>query len=271
MKQFFYSLKAGYILFILLAVIFGMGNHLTGIPEYNSIFKDMTATHLMYCLKAILAKPVMVIWLLAFIFIGICLFINTWCCTTTQIRLFFQTRRLERSKLGRVGQMALIHIVALMVIALHALDITLIQRHKPVKFYSDQIAWMGDYQVRVKQISYVHLNSMITEDKTGSKRKGLHNLEKDFSTKQNFARIEIIKDQEKPAVRDLRMLSPIRIGATFFFLDEFFIARDSQRIGVKIHHSYNPLAFVFFAVYMVLFALLVFRFFTVRVKENGKE
>ncbi len=271
MKQFFYSLKTGYILFILLAVIFGTGNYLTGISEYNSIFKDMTATHLMYCLKAILVKPVMVIWFLTFIFIGICLFINTWCCTTTQIRLFFRTRKLERSKVDRVGQMALIHIAALMVIALHALDITMIQRHKPVKFYSDQIVRMGDYQVRVKQISYVDLNSMITDDKTGSKRKGLQNLKKDFSTKQNFARIEIIKDPEKPAVRDIRMLSPVRIGATFFFLDEFFIARDSQRIGVKIHHSYNPLVFVIFAVYMLLFGLFVFRFFTFRVKGNGKK
>ncbi len=167
--------------------------------------------------------------------------------------------------------MALIHIAALMVIALHALDITLIERHKPVRLYPGQTVRMGDCKVRVKQVSYVSKDSMITENKTGRKKKGLFALEKDFSQKDNFARIEIIKDMEKPAVRELRMLSPVRSGADFFFLDGFFIAQNSEEIGVKIHHSYNPLAVIFFAVYTVFFGLLLFQFFTIRVKGNLKE
>ena len=264
-------MKAGYIFFALLALIFGLGNRLTCIAEYNSIFKNMTATHFLHCLEAIIAKPMMVIWFLFFAFIGICLFINTWCCTITQIKLFFRVRGQGSPKQGLAVQMALIHIAALLVIALHVLDITLIERHKPVKLYPGQIVRMGDYQVRVKHVSYMGLRSMITEGKTGRKRKGLFVLKKNFSQKDNFASIEIIKDLGKPDVRELRMLSPVRIGTNFFFLDGFFIAKGGEQTGIKIHHSYNPLVFIFFAVYTVFFNLLVFRFFTVWVKENKKE
>ena len=95
-------------------------------------------------------------------------------------------------------------------------------------------------------------------------------LKKIFPKKDNFARIEIIKNMKKPAVRELRMLSPVRIGADFFFLDGFFIAQGSEETGVKIHHSYNPLAVIFFAVYTVLFGLLLFQFFTIRVRGEFK-
>lgn len=274
MKSFFYSLKAGYLFFALLSLNFYTGSRLAGIKEYGTIFKNLTRTHLLHCLEAIAAQPVMVIWFLSFAVIGICLFINTWCCTTSQIKLLLHTRRQKKQsdqKQGKAMQMALIHVAALMVIALHALDITLVERHKPMRIYSGQTIQMGKYGVRVKQISFVSTRSLITEDKTGRKMKSVHIPGKKFSRQDNFVQIEITTSPGKKFIRELRMLDPVRIGATFFFLDNFFVAQGSDQVGIQVHHNYNPLAFVFFSVYIVLFCFLLFRFFTTRTEAYEKE
>jgi hypothetical protein len=268
-KPFFYSLKAGYLFFALLALIFAMGNQLTAIKAYQVLFKNMTATHVGQCLNDIFATPLILIWLLFFTLAGAGLFVNTWCCTTLQIRSFFRTRSQGSPKENRLGLKTLIHILSLLVISLHALDITLIQRHRPVKTYAGQTIRLGSCEIRVKTISCVARPSMIMEDETGGTVKSVHLPEKEFSIKDNVAIIEIMKDSKILAKRELRILSPVRFGATFIFLDGFFIAHGGETVGVKIHHSDNPLALVFFAVYILLLGLLVMRFFAIKWRENG--
>ncbi len=271
MKQFFSSLKAGYLFFALTALIFAAGNRLASIKEYNAVFKEMTATQITNCLDAIISKPLILIWLIFFILIGVCLFVNTWYCTQSQFKLMFQVRKHKKTAAGQSDIMVWIHIVALVAIACHALDITLIHRHQPVRIYAGETVQMGDHRIRVQKILYTADRSMITEDETTGNLKKTRIRGKNFSIKNNFAVVEIQKGQDSPLVKELRMLSPARIGSTFFFLDGFFIAQGETRIGVKIHHSNNPLALVFFAVYTILFILLGILFFTTRWKGKGGE
>ncbi len=271
MKRFFFSLRASYLLFAVLALVFGLGNRLASVTSYKAVFKDMTATHLGNCIGPIAHNPILLVWLFIFILVGGCLFINTGCCTTAQVRLLGRMRAGHSEKQGRAVQMAVIHIIALMVIALHALDITMIKRQKPVRLYPGQTVSMGAYTVRVDQVSYVTDRAMITEDRNTGKNKRFHIPEEKFSMENNFARIRVEKDNLTSGVRELRILCPVRLGADFFFLDGFFIAHGSTEVGVLIHHSYNPLAIVFFTVYTLLFGLLIFRYFSLRSAMGQKE
>lgn len=264
MKRFFFSLRASYLLFSLLALVFAAGNRLAGVDAYKTIFKDMTATHVGSCLAQILANPMILVWLTVFVSIGACLFINTACCTLSQVKSLGRSCKKSGKNQGRAVQMALIHIAALMVIGLHALDITMIQRTKPVKIYPGQTVTMGDYKIQITEISYVTDPSMITENKKGKRKKIFHIPEKDFSLKDNFVRVQLVKKNEPKKIGELRILSPLRLGSDFFFVDGFFIANGSSQIGAMIHHSTNPLAIVFFTVYSVLFGLLLLRYFTIR-------
>jgi len=268
-------LKASYFLFALLALAFAAGNRLAGVNAYKIIFKDMTATHVGLCLGAIAENPIILAWLIAFVLIGACLFVNTACCTTVQIRSLF--RSLSGSgvheKRPRAVQMALIHIAALMVIGLHALDITMIERHKPIKLFPGETVSMGGYDILVKDIFYVTDRSMITENENGRRKKIFHIPEKDFSLEDNFVRIQIKRDDAPPEIRELRILSPVRLGSSYFFLDGFFIPHESRQIGAMIHLSTNPLIFIFFTVYSVLFCLLLIRYVTIwseAPEKNGQ-
>lgn len=271
MKHFFFSLKAGYIFFFLLALVFGIGSQLAEQKQIKLIFKEMTVTHISHCLEQIAANPMIMVWLIVFMVISVCLFVNTFCCTTTQIKLFLKVRKKGEDKDSRTGQMALIHVVALVVIASHIMDIVLIQRYRPTRVFAGETMQADQHRIRVKAVSYVTNRAFITGDKTKGKTGRIHIPAQAFSKKDNFAVIEIEKASGKRFSRELRILSPVRLGATFIFLNGFFTAHGDTRVGVEIHHSYNPLSFVFFTVYAVLFGLLLFRFYTTRRKGTGKE
>ncbi len=270
MKRFFFSLRASYLLFALLALAFGAGNRLAGVDAHKTVFTEMTATHLSRCLMRIAEIPMMLAWLLIFALIGACLFFNTGCCTLSQVR---SVRRaaLSGKRQRRAVQMALIHIAALMVIGLHALDITMIERHQPVRLYPGHTSHMGGYDVRVKDIVYVTDRSVIMEDENKPTKKRFHIPENAFSLEENFARIQISKKNEPTMTRELRILSPVRLGAAYFFLDGFFITQDSRQIGVMIHQSTNPLAILFFTVYSILFGLFLLRYLTIWSEDPQKK
>ena len=264
MKRFFFSLRASYLFFALLALMFGAGTRLAAVDEYNTLFRTITATHLICCLEEILRHPVLLIWLVVFLLIGAGLFINTACCTVSQVGLLTRLRQATPDKRRRAVQMALIHIAALVVVALHAVDMTLIQRHQPVRVYPGQTVALGSCEVSVLDISYVTDRDMITEDETGQKMKSVRIPARSFSVERNYARLRISKDGSTDELRELRMLAPVRVGMDFFFLDGFFIESGSDDIVVEIHHSFNPLAFIFFGIYIILFALLLVRYFSYR-------
>ena len=260
MKAFFFSLRASYIFFGVLALLFGAGSRLAGVDVYKNIFKEMTATHVIHCWQAIAANPPVLLWLLAFILTGACLLVNTGCCAVSQAGALFRMQ----GKRVRAVQMALIHIAALAVVILHALDMTMVNRHHPVRLYAGQTARMGSYGVTVKEITYVADPSFISEDETGRKMKSVHLPAGGFSRADNFVRLEIKKEGQALETVELKMLSPARTGATYFFLDGFFIAHGSRQIGVMVHHSTNPLVVVFFTVYSVLLVLLGWRYLSLR-------
>lgn len=258
MKDFFFSIKASYYLFSLLAVLFGIGTLLAKFDDYHKIFKLMTSTDLIYSLKEIITNPVVFIWLLAFIFTGGCLLINTCCCVIQQIKSIFILRKISLSS----NQIALIHIVALAVIVLHVFDISLIKRHIPTRFYVGESIEMGSYKVKLDKIFYVADKSLITEDYKGTKIKATHLPANKFLRKDNYALIEIQKAGKESILKKIKMLSPARTGNTYFFLDGFFIANGDNKIGIQIHYSYNPLVFAFFTTYLTLLSLLLWRYMT---------
>ncbi len=272
MKSFFFSLKASYLFFALLALICGVGSGLTSVDDYYNIFREMNATHLRHCIGLITETFVLPTWLLIFFAVGACLFINTACCTYSQIKILGKLKGHEGEKRRRSIQMTLIHITALVVILLHAMDMTMIERHQPIKLYPGQSAVMGEFTVTVKDVSFVSDLSLIRENGKGRKKKSFAIPAKKFSKEKNLAHIQVTKttrpvnkgaDETVPAT-ELKMMSPVRVGSNYFFLAGFFIAKDSDRIGVEIHHSINPLARIFFLVYGVLLGLLIIRYLTMR-------
>ena len=264
MKRFFFSLRASYLFFGLLALVLGWGCRLADNNEYYSIFKEMTATHVWLCLEALCDHPAAIVWLVVLILLGAALFINTACCAFSQTGALAKLRNMEPENRHRTVLMALIHIAALLVIGLHAVDITIIKRQKPIRIYPDQTVQMGRYALRVSDISFVTDRAMITENAKGQKTKSFRIPAKSYSRDKNFARIEISTEKTPAETRELRILEPVRSGADYFFLDGFFIADGSQKIGVEIHHSFNPLAMIFFAVYIVLFGLMTLRYLAMR-------
>lgn len=268
MKRFFFSLRASYLFFALLAVVFGWGSRLADVKKYDAVFREMTATHLGRCMGDIVDHPIIAAWLIVFIIVGACLFINTGCCTISQVGVLGKLSRAGQGKRQKAVQMALIHIAALLVIALHVVDITMIKRHKPVRIYPGQTITMAGFKVKVVDISYVTDRAFITEGNKARKNKIFKIPEKSFSMENNFVRIQITKENRAPEVRELRILDPVRSGADFFFLDGFFIKAGSRQIGVAMHHSFNPLAVIFFGVYTILFGLLILRYFTIGLQRK---
>ena len=262
MKRFFFSLRASYLFFALLAMMFGAGNRLAAVDEYNILFRKITATHLIRCLEEIIRHPILLAWFAVFLLIGAGLFINTACCTVSQMGVLARLRQTGRDKSGKVMQMALIHIAALVVVGLHIIEAALIQRHQPVRIYPGETVILGGFEVTVLDISYVTDRGIITEDETGRKMKSSRIPARSFSVEKNYAQIQIVKNGSPTEVRELRMFAPVRVGMGFFFLDGFVIAHGSDDIGIEIHHGFNPLAFIFFGMYIVLFGLLLVRYFT---------
>ncbi len=265
MKSFFFSLKTSFTLFVLLAVVFGVGSSLAQLSDAKAVFKHMTATHLFHCLEVMGEVPLVASWVLLLILVSIALFINVVCCTSSQLRSLFKFRH----KRLRMGFMAAIHLVAILVLILHGLDVLLVNRHEPIKLHAGEAATMGEYQVRVLEVTYSASPLWVTEDQAGKKINPMRFSRDDFSKGDNRARIEISAPGLSPQVREIALLSPVRMGATFFFLETFFIAHGDSRVGVEIHYSYNPLAPIFFGTYMVLFLLMMVQFFiTMREKEE---
>ncbi len=252
-----YSLSTTFFLFMALACIFGIGSHLAGVESIGPVFKKMTSIHVWSCLESIVTNKVLFLWLLILVLIAIFLFFNTLFCTSQQLRHCFPNG-LKGIKLSRIHTMAVIHVIALAVIACHALDITLVQRHKPVKILESEKAVLGSYQVEIKQITYQTDRKYIEEDESGKQKSSFKIPRKQFSIVGNRAHIAIYHDGNLLKNQEIGLFDPVRIKSTFFILDGFFMPYGSDDIGVSLHHSYNPLALPFFTIYTLLFSTLLF-------------
>ena len=242
---------------------------MAGTDACRTVFRKMNATHLWYCMGDIAQNPALLVWMALFFAVGAALFVNTGFCTLSQFRLLGRRRARGQGKQKKSIQMTLIHTTALAVILLHAMDITLIRRHEPVRLYPGDTVQMGKYTVIVQKIAFVNDPAVIRDTAKGKKKKNFSIPAKNFSTEENLVTLQILTSDDpapsgsQPMVRSLGMMAPVRVGIDYFFLSGFFLARGSEQIGVEIHHSTNPLAMVFFAVYAGLLFLLLLRYVTV--------
>lgn len=267
MKKILYSLTTCFVLFYALAIIFGIGSYLCGIKEIKMIFKQMTNIQIWAAIEPILGSPIIICWLIVLAICGGMLFLNTMFCTKLQLAKYLKNRTSKTRQDIRQKGMAYIHIIAMVVIACHAGDILLIERHNPVKLFIGDNYDFGTYQVKLADISYITDRSVIEEDENGRVMPSFKIASDKFSIPNNNAKLIITKDDQPVKTATIGMLAPVQIGGSFIFLDGFASPQDSDEISISIHHSYNPLALPFFGVYFILFSLLIIQFFKTRYRE----
>lgn len=265
----FYSITTAFFLFVALAVVFGLGSHLAGLEHINPIFKKMTAIHVWSCVDSILDNWVLLLWLSILIIVAIALFINTLCCTSQLLKSCFSNRPSSiKYKQYRMRMMTVIHVIALAVIVCHALDITLVQRHKPVKIIESEKATFGNYEIRIINIAYQTDRKFIQMDENGKQMPSFKIPRKQFSIEGNSAQIAVYHEGKLLKEGEIRLFDPFRVGSSFFILDGFYLPYNSDKIGVSIHHTYNPLALPFFAIYTLLFSALLYQYFSNRYRPE---
>lgn len=261
----FYSITTAYILFALLAAVFAVGSQLAGVSEIKLIFKEMNATDVWSCFGAIIGNTTLLIWLIILIVIAVFLFFNTLCCTTQLVQQSFLNRSKNRAP-SRLKIMAFIHVVALFVIIFHALDVGLIQRHKPVQIMESESLTLGKYRLNVDKVFYETDRTFITESEKGKRTPSYKIPRKQFSIEGNRAEISLYQDDVLVKTSEIRLFSPVKIGGSFYILDGFFIPHGTKNIGISIHYMYNPLVYPFFIIYTILFAALLLQWFKNRYR-----
>lgn len=264
-RSAFYSITTAYILFALLAVIFAVGSHLAGTAAIEPIFSQMNATHIWTCLGSIIANTTLLIWLLALVVIAGALFVNTLCCTSRLVKQSWFNGSKSKAPF-RLQTMAFIHVIALLVIIFHALDVGLIQRNNPVNIMESESQILGKYRLQVNKISYVTDRKIITESETGKRTPSFKIPKELFSITDNKAVISLYLGEKLVTKSDIRLFDPLSVGGSFFILDGFFIPYNSDKIGLSIHYMYNPLVYPFFAIYIILFSALLFQWFKNRYR-----
>ncbi len=250
------SLTTAFVLFMLLAAIFGYGSHLAAVKAVKPIFKKMTATHIWNALDAICQHQAVLCWLLVLAAVAIALFVNTLCCTWQQYDHYQKSSRAAATN-KRLRRMVFIHVAALTVIVFHGLDVLMVERHLPRKIAVGSTGELNGYTIKVEAIHYITDKTYIRENEQGRRRPSFKIPSKKFSIKGNKARIGFYKNDRLVETSDIRMFSPVRLGSTFFFLDGFYIPHNSEQIGISIHSSDNPLVLPFFMVYACLFTILL--------------
>jgi len=259
-----FSLTTAFVLFTILAALFAAGSTIDRIPEVKSLFREMNSTHIWNAVQDIARTPVLLGWLAALVVVAAGLFVNTFCCTIKQISRHFNQRK-TTTPLKGLTTMAFIHVLALGVIIFHSLDVSLIKRHKPVKILENQSVELSSYRVTVQSISYATDRKFIRENERGHTMPSFKIPRTEFSTEENRA-IITISTGKRQVTKEIGLFEPVRIGTTFFILDGFFIPHGKNEIGISIHHSNNPLAIPFFALYTLLFSTLLWHGLHTRYK-----
>lgn len=267
MKGPLFSLTTAFALLTILAALFAIGNSIEGISGVKSLFREMNSTHIWNCMGDISRIPILLAWLISLVVVALGLFLNTFCCTIKQISLCSSQRRTTASKNG-LATMALVHVLAVGVIIFHGLDVTLIQRHKPVKILETQSRELGNFILTVQSISYTTDRRFIRENEKGRTMPSFKIPRTAFSPDDNRATITI-STAGKQLTTEIGLFEPVRLGSTFFILDGFFMPHDSDEIGISIHHSHNPLVIPFFTIYAALFLALLWHGLRTRYKRGN--
>ncbi|PIE56381.1 MAG: hypothetical protein CSA34_04695 [Desulfobulbus propionicus] len=255
-SNLFTSLTTAFVLFLLLAVIFGYGSHIAALAEVRPVFRKMTSTHIWAALGAIRQQQMLLYWLLALVAVAVALFANTLCCTWKQFRNYKKSSRVTRGN-KNAQRMMFIHVAALLVIVFHGLDVAMVQRHLPQKIAVGDSGEFNGYTIKVEAVEYITDKKYIREDEQGRRRSSFKIPYGEFSIKENKARLGLYREGRLVQTADIKMFSPVRLGSTFFFLDGFYLPRDSEKIGITIHSSYNPLVLPFFLLYACLLSILL--------------
>lgn len=255
----FFSLKTAYILLVLLAVLLGLGNYISTIPAEAQVFKEMNMGHFFSLLSSYVAHPRLLMWLIALIFTGALLFLNTVCCTYKQVIRYRQNTRPDTVGEKRNRGMMIIHIIAIVVIAFHAIDIALVKRHKPQQLFAKESAQLGGYTVTINSIDYVTDRSVITQSHKGERISATRITSNEFSILGNRAELSVFKDGVLVKKGLISMLHPLRYGGTYFILDGFVVpyGSDNNEVAALVHYTYNPLVIPFFAVYVLMLVCLI--------------
>ena len=254
-----FSLRTAYVLLVFLAVVFGVGNVLSGMTAASAVFKEMNETHFFGLWNSYTAHPLVLVWLCLLVFLGVFLFLNTLCCTFTQV-VRYREKKLKNS-LGdkRNRGMMIIHLITIVVIAFHAIDLALIARTKPQQILVGESAQLGPYTITAKSLDYVTDRTAISQTRKGQKIRSTQISSDEFSISGN--RVELSISRAGVVVRQgfLTMLHPLRYGGTFFILDGFIVpyGSESGAVAALVHHTYNPLVIPFFMVYALLLFFLV--------------
>ena len=261
-----FSLQTAFFSLAALALIFAVGSHLATIKPLRQVFGRMTDIYIWACLDDILANPQLFVWLIILVFFAAVLFVNTACCTSRQLSNYFKTGNASnRNK--RLCGMAYIHVVALLVLVFHAVDVAFVQRHEPVKLFTGEQAVLGEYEIAVHSVKYVTDPSYITEDETGRRMPSFKIPADHFSIEENMAQVTLSKDGIEVQQADFRMFAPVRVGGTFFILDGFFIPHGGEQAGILLHRVHNPIALPFFGLYALLFSLFLYQCYVTRYRS----
>lgn len=263
-----FSLRTAYVLLVSLAILFGLGDLLAGIQEEAEVFKEMNMVHFFSLFDNYVAHPLVLVWLVALVFAGAFLLINTLCCTYKQVVRSLQYNRADAFGEKRNRGMIIIHSIAIVVIAFHAIDIALVARHKPQQLFAQQSTQLGGYTITIKSLDYVTDRSVITQRQKGQRIGATRISSDEFSISENKVELSIFKDGVLVKQGILRMLHPLRYGGTFFILDGFVVpyGSDSDDVAALIHYTYNPLVIPFFMVYIAMLFFLILHVVTVRYR-----
>ena len=269
-KSILFSTTTAFVVFAVLAAVFGIGSYLAGVAEIKPIFNKMTSRHVWSCIDGIFANRSLLLWLFVLVSAAIVLLINTLCCTSRQLKQFFLSNTVK-VKQFRLHSMAFIHVLALAVLIFHGLDITLVERHKPVEILQSESAVLGSYTVKVDSISYQTDRGFIRESDSGKRTPSFKIPRKQFSIDGNRAKVSLYQNGELVKEAEIGLFDPFRVGNTFFILDGFYIPYGSDDLGVTLLYSYNPLVVPFFALYAILFSALLFHCYRNRYRPAVDE
>ena len=265
-----FSLRTAYVLLLLLAGIFGLGTLLTSLSAEALVFKQMNIAQFFSLFSEYISHPLVLLWLLILVCVGALLFLNTVCCTFRQISRYKKQRGFKGGA-KRFGLIA-IHLVAIVVIAFHAVDIALMERQKPQGITVMETAQLGDYTVRMEKLVYVTDRDVIRQQKKGQRIRLSQIPAEKFSIEKNGVGLAIYKDGELVKQEMLYMLQPIAYHGSFFILDGFQIpyGGGDNDIVAMLHCTHNPLVQPFFLVYVLLLTILLLHGFKNRYQPQRK-
>jgi len=262
MIKFLASMRFAFISILLMILWFWIGAFIATFDANTKVFRIMNHEMIIdWLFTTALSNYVVLFWFVIFCVIAAFLTLSILLCTYTNLY-----KRLLNKLNYKNLVLFLIHVVFIVIVVFHVLSVLVGFKHGDIElFEGESFICKNQYVIEIHEIIYVDDLNLLN-DRGKKSRKG---LTKDiFRYKENVVNVKITHNNNNELIsKNLHILNPLIYQHVRVTLDKFVYDKNTDRIGVQLIITKNPVIELFFAFYAILILLMIW-YFIIRLNQS---